>query len=171
MRKEENTEYQEKELRSLLAHWQAPASPQSLDARALASFRQLRPRTPWGRKLFTASIRVPLPVAAALTIFAVAAALWALRSPQAVTITVPQALPSTVQIVEVPVVQERVVTRTIYANRTQPRPKGVDHTASAHPDANNAPVQNNGAANLIGFKPPEEMKIRIIRKANTDEDN
>jgi hypothetical protein len=66
------------ELQRLLEEWKAPAASDSLDRRVLASYRaHVRPRPLW-RRFFTASVRVPLPVAvAALLLFAFA--LWGAR--------------------------------------------------------------------------------------------
>ena len=68
------------ELSRLLREWTAPAVPDSLDERVKALFRQRAPRQPPWRRLFTASIRVPLPVALAVLAALVVALLW--RSPE-----------------------------------------------------------------------------------------
>jgi hypothetical protein len=53
------------ELRRVLEDWAAPALPDSLDRRVRASFRELTPRRPLWQRFFTASVRIPLPVAVA----------------------------------------------------------------------------------------------------------
>jgi hypothetical protein len=50
------------ELRDLLERWDAPAAPASLERRIFGEPE----RQPWYRWLFSGSIRVPVPVAAAL---------------------------------------------------------------------------------------------------------
>jgi hypothetical protein len=66
------------ELQRLLEEWKAPSASDSLDRRILASYRaHVRPRPLW-RRFFTASVRVPLPVAIAAALVFVFA-LWGAR--------------------------------------------------------------------------------------------
>jgi hypothetical protein len=54
------------ELHRILQSWTAPVVPEGMDERILAAHRGRRAR-PWWR-FFTASVRVPLPVAVALVL-------------------------------------------------------------------------------------------------------
>ena len=54
------------ELARLLQEWSVPALPDSLDARVKALVRARAPKRPLWRRLFSISIRVPLPVALAV---------------------------------------------------------------------------------------------------------
>ncbi|HXY41075.1 MAG TPA: hypothetical protein VEQ10_15490 [Vicinamibacteria bacterium] len=68
------------ELERLLARWSAPVVPEGLDQRVLAAYRrQTRQAEPWWSRLFTASVRVPLPVAVGLVILLLVTAALALR--------------------------------------------------------------------------------------------
>ncbi len=68
------------ELERLLARWSAPAVPEGLDERVLAAYRrQARAAEPWWSRLFTASVRVPLPVAVGLLMLLIVTAALALR--------------------------------------------------------------------------------------------
>jgi hypothetical protein len=68
------------ELERLLARWSAPAVPEGLDERMLMAYRrQVRTVEPWWSRLFTASVRVPLPVAVGLLMLLLLTAALALR--------------------------------------------------------------------------------------------
>jgi hypothetical protein len=56
------------DLDGLLAHWRAPDVPRTVDDRLLASYRSHVDERPLWRRLFTATIRVPVPLAAAALI-------------------------------------------------------------------------------------------------------
>ena len=68
------------ELERLLARWSAPVVPEGMDERMLAAYRrQAGAAEPWWSRLFTASVRVPLPVAVGLLMLLVVTAALALR--------------------------------------------------------------------------------------------
>jgi uncharacterized membrane protein YdfJ with MMPL/SSD domain len=68
------------ELERLLARWSAPVVPEGMDERVLAAYRrQAGAAEPWWSRLFTATVRVPLPVAVGLLMLLVVAAALALR--------------------------------------------------------------------------------------------
>ena len=68
------------ELERLLARWSAPVVPEGMDERVLAAYRrQVRTAEPWWSRLFTASVRVPLPVAVGLLMLLIVTAALALR--------------------------------------------------------------------------------------------
>jgi len=69
-------------LSQLLTRWTPPSVPETLDERVLASYRGQVSRAPFWRRLFSTSIRVPLPVAvAALILLLLTAAAALLRTP------------------------------------------------------------------------------------------
>jgi hypothetical protein len=68
-------------LSRLLTQWTPPSVPESLDERVLASYRRQVSRAPFWRRLFTTSIRVPLPVAVAALILLLLSAAALLRNP------------------------------------------------------------------------------------------
>src|SRR5262249_9715263 len=91
----EKDELTDRELDGMLAQWKAPSAPARLKA---AVFGERR--APWWRRLWSGSIRVPVPVACALAVLMAIAAAAMMRAPRVEVRTVR---------VEVPVVQERIV--------------------------------------------------------------
>jgi hypothetical protein len=77
-------------LGGILREWQAPAVPDALDARILASYRQAAKLEPRWRRFFTMSIRVPLPVAVALAVLLFVSVLLAVRRTEVVKPAGPQ---------------------------------------------------------------------------------
>jgi hypothetical protein len=70
----------DEELEGLLRRWGAPVVPDGMDERMLAAYRrQVRAGEPWWSRLFTASVRVPLPVAIGLLMLLAVTAALALR--------------------------------------------------------------------------------------------
>ena len=76
----ERDELRDPELQSLLARWSAPVLPDGMDERMLLAYRRtVRSAEPWWQRLFTASVRVPLPVAVGLLMLFLVTAALALR--------------------------------------------------------------------------------------------
>jgi hypothetical protein len=136
------------------------------------------------KRLLTAKLPVPVPVAAVIAIVLLTSSVIALRQSKVeVNPTAPQTLSATTttpEIIEVPVIREKVVTRTVYVER---RARG---NVRAFPQATIAPrdgyslMARNSAkesgqgnlfthVNLTDFQPPDEIKIRIIKRRNTNE--
>jgi hypothetical protein len=112
----ERDELQEHELEGMLRQWRAPQMPARL---RLAVFP--KPSRPWWLRLWATSVRVPLPLACAL-VLVLALALGASLRPR------PAATPRTViktERVEVPLIQERVVTRIEFRDRKAAPPQDV----------------------------------------------
>jgi anti-sigma factor RsiW len=140
-------------------------------------------REPLWKRIFTAKLPVPVPIAAALVLALLASSVLALRpSTKEVTTAVQppvvrQALP---QVIEVPVVQEKVITRIVYvekkererneARRPNPTVQRDNPTLTAR-RAEEESVQGGlfTHANLTDFQPADEMRIRVIRRSNPDE--
>jgi len=66
-------------LSSLLQSWQEPGAPASLDARVVASYRRQPHRPPVWKRVLTATIPVPAPVAAAFAALLLASTFLAVR--------------------------------------------------------------------------------------------
>lgn len=145
--------------------------------------RARRPGAPFWKRLLTSSIRVPAPVAAAAVLLLVAVSVFALSlvarsAPEPFVLAAPDASQGEAapqfKFIEVPVVQEKIVTQTIYVPR---RNNGGDDAPTARrvPSRenlagvrrqNNAPEAATAAtprANLSGFKPAGEVNLRIIK--------
>jgi len=120
----EKDELSDRELNNLLPQWKAPDAPARLRGAVFPESRR-----PWWRRLWTASIRVPLPVACALLALLAFALGRLSRTPPPPRVVVKT------ERVEVPVVQERIVTRTVYRA----------------PDA-------------VAWRPVRELQPRILRR-------
>lgn len=180
------------ELNALLRTWDAPPQDAGARGRLLADFRaSVRPAPIWRRAL-AAQVRVPLPVAACVGLVLLGS-LYVLgaRASRSVAPSAAQTetRPAAVRVVEVPVVQERVVTRTVYvekrerggeqaASRRRPEPEELvrrDGREAATPQPQE-PAQ--GAETHAGyftrvdmndFQPAGEVKLRIVSRGGTDE--
>jgi hypothetical protein len=105
----------DQELQNLLKSWETPAPSPALKERVLERYRK-RQKWNW-RWLFSGSLRVPIPVAslAVIIMAGLAVAAFIQKTP---LLPAPPSPPRIIaRIVEVPVVQERVVTRTVYRDR------------------------------------------------------
>jgi hypothetical protein len=80
MTRDERDPERDDELHRLLARWSAPVVPEGMDERVLAAYRrQAGAGEPWWSRLFTASVRVPLPVAVGMLMLLLVTAALALR--------------------------------------------------------------------------------------------
>ena len=181
------------ELTALLRVWEAPPRDESARGRLLADFRaSVRPAPLWRRAL-TAELRIPLPVAACaaavmlLSLYALGARALTTRGASAEVQAAPEAA---VRVVEVPVVQERVVTRTVYVEKKergaapavyQRKPERealASETTTQRDDAQKderpAPERDAHAGyftrvDMNDFQPSEELKIRIVSRGGENE--
>ncbi|HEV7905421.1 MAG TPA: hypothetical protein VGO96_16390 [Pyrinomonadaceae bacterium] len=163
----------------------AAGERQTNDARA-----QRRQSAPFWKRLLTTSIRVPAPVAAAAALLLVALSMFALSlaarsAPEPVVLAAPNASQGAsapqIKFIEVPVVQEKIITQTLYVPHRNSRNDGGDATASrrALTRENLAGVSRQNArapeaeatprANLSGFKPAGEVNLRIIKGSDARE--
>ena len=116
------------------------------------------------RLCVTTSIRVPLPVALAIIITCVGLALFAFRRAEQPSAQAPFLvhLP-----VEVPVVQEKVVTRVVYRDRrsaSRSSRRAVNNTQTESTFARSRkPAVEEIPVSLTGFKPTEEVKLTVIK--------
>jgi hypothetical protein len=80
MTRDERDPERDEELSRLLRRWSAPVVPDGIDERMLAAYRrQTGTGEPWWSRLFTASVRVPLPVAVGVLMLLIVTAALALR--------------------------------------------------------------------------------------------
>lgn len=176
------------ELSAMLRKWNAPQpETQAARARLLKDFRAVVARPPLWRRAMTASIRVPLPIAACAlvamlaSLAAVAARTFAPLNAQ----TTPRALSTApvVRVVEVPVVHEKVVTRVVYMEKRE----SIESLGAPASVSNEGEVVTIGAraakptlgprdavepasfvtrVDMDDFQPADEVKIRVIKKGN-----
>ena len=145
-------------------------------------------RVPFWRRLLTTSIRVPAPLAAAGVLLLVAVSVFALSlvarsAPEPVVLAAPDssqgAAAPQIKFIEVPIVEEKIVTQTIYVPRrnnsgeaiTARRPSARENLAGAGRQNSTAPEAAAAAprANLSGFKPAGEVNLRIIKGSDARE--
>jgi anti-sigma factor RsiW len=81
MTRDERDPERDDERSRLLERWSAPVVPEGMDERVLAAYRRQTGgrREPWWSRLFTASVRVPLPVAVGVLMLLIVTAALALR--------------------------------------------------------------------------------------------
>jgi hypothetical protein len=98
----------DEDLEGLLRRWGAPVVPDGMDERVLAAYRrQVGTAEPWWSRLFTATVRVPLPVAVGLLMLLAVTAALALRPvspPPTAGTSGPSAPVQAVRVVDPPVV-------------------------------------------------------------------
>ena len=156
-----------------------------LHAPVVAETEKNSSRAFFWHRLWAAKLRIPVPVAAALLIaFVMSSALALMRAPGApeTNAALPTPTASSIRIIEVPVVREKIVTRTVYvekkrttpARESQPGMPAIAQTGETNDPAlvHSKPEEETGfftRANLKGFQPADEMKIRVIKRNNTDE--
>ena len=118
-------------------------------------------------RFFRLTVPVPAPAALALVVaFAVLIplAIRAARQPTAQT-------PSVVRVpVEVPVIQEKIVTRVVYRERRPRVQTSKRITGAAKVDDTFAKSQKPASAEILsGFKPTDEVKLTVIKGGSTNE--
>jgi hypothetical protein len=134
--------------------------------------------TPFWKRLFTSSIPVPVPLAAAAAIVLLISAFIVLRKSVPVITQSAQSASQattreTIKYVEVPVIKERIVTRTVYVERGG-RNAAKNQSESSQPPNNSVAKSNAGpkrspGVSLEGFQPADEVKLRIIKGSYPDE--
>lgn len=134
-------------------------------------------RVPFWKRLLTTSIRVPAPFAATAMLLLVASSILAISllarpAPEPVALSAPNVSESNapqIKFIEVPVVQEKIVTQIIYVPRRPTngddsrRPSARENLAGVNAPKAVSPDATPTRANLSGFKPAGEMNLRIIK--------
>jgi len=133
---ENDEELSDRELDSILPEWKSPIAPQHLRA---ALFPEA-PASSW-RRLWSISIRVPFPVACCLAIV-LALVVWRWGTPPPPRVVIQH------DRVEVPVVKQEVVTRTVYRDRIVHAPPAASKSSASE------------------LQPVVELRPRIIRRQN-----
>ncbi|HKC65654.1 MAG TPA: hypothetical protein VKB86_18575 [Pyrinomonadaceae bacterium] len=135
---------------------------------------------PFWRRLLTFKLPVPVPVAALIVIALLTLSALALRNrTTAPNLTIAaQPLHETqtpAQVIEVPVYREKVVTHTVYVERkvqekNASRSKPSDLERVAQPLTANKKKEDElfMRANLTDFQPPDQMRIRVIKRSKDD---
>ena len=109
----------------------------------------------WLMRMFRTSVPVPVPVGLALVLLLGVALFFATRA----ATQKQREAPLVVRVpVEVPVIQERLVTRTIYRDRY--RLVALRKTDKVNDQSTLARTQT---PSLVGFKPLEEIKLTVIK--------
>jgi hypothetical protein len=98
------------------------------------------------------TVRVPLPLALAAIITCLALGVFAIRRPEQPVAQPPLLVHVPV---EVPVVQEKVVTRVVYRDRRS----SIKNSRRTINDA----ATESTFASLNGFKPTDEIKLTVIK--------
>lgn len=123
-----------------------------------------------GRKLATTSVKVPVPVALALMLlFVISVVVLRFRGP--VNTTPSNQLTSVeTRMIQIPVIQEKVVTRVVYVEKKTSRSRGASKQLDR--EELNAPnrlaragsdASVKTAMSLAGFKPTDQVKLTIIK--------
>lgn len=134
------------------------------------------------RKLATTSVRVPVPVALALMLlFGISVLARRARGTGGpgvpVTATPSDQLTSVeTRMIQIPVIQERVVTRAVYVEKKGKRSRGFsnqldrDELNAANRLARaGSDTSGKTAMSLAGFKPTDQVKLTIIKGSYQDE--
>lgn len=122
------------------------------------------------RTILMTSVRVPVPAALGL-IFLFGASFFLARAHNQVNAG-PAAPVASVEAktIQVPVIQERVVTRVVYVAKKSDRSRGGGLERKGFPVA---PAGSDPAAttamSLAGFKPTDEVKLTVIRVSEKDQ--
>lgn len=137
-------------------------------------------RRPWQSlwRMATASVSIPVPLVATmlLLLFGVGTSLaWTLMK-KANPGSGPQAPTVITKTVTVPVVQEKIVTRVVYRERNSNRQpaRGTQFDFSEQQYGASLSQANGDAAekapiSLVGFKPTEQVKLKVMKGNYRDE--
>jgi len=126
----------------------------------------------------TSSVRIPVPVAAAvLMVFAAAITTFSLRTNTKVIEVTASPSPSIVtEVVRIPVPEEKLITRVVYFEKTRfrNRPRmplnGFDpRSVATDQSQSTSDSTQKTSMSLVGFKPTEQVKIHVLKGSYRDE--
>ena len=124
------------------------------------------------RKLFGASVRIPLPVAAVLVLSIGLSLVLLIKVRGQSKQESPAPAIAAVKTIEVPIIRERVVTRVVYvASSRRVGPAQSERTGKRGSLGERLTEEsaNRRAANLSGFRPTDQVKLTIIKGSYRDE--
>ena len=122
------------------------------------------------RTMTTASVRVPVPAALAVLLLFGAFFLVMRSLAQTKTSSVTPVVFAEPKTVEVPVIQQKVITRVVYLEKKVRRSgKGANQSATPVGDNSGSNAATRTALNLTGFKPTDEVKLTIIKGGNKNQ--
>jgi hypothetical protein len=130
------------------------------------------------RNVATMSLRVPVPLVATAVVLLLGVSTLLIWQTQRQIVVPPGPSTSVItKTLEVPVIKEKVVTRVVYVEKNRNRSRGVSDQlngaqapnaaiglAQVAPDASVAP-----SLSLIGFKPTEQVKLKVMKGSYRDE--
>jgi hypothetical protein len=170
------------ELKTRLSSWDVPDTPRALDQRVLASYRAVQAaRPPLWRRALTSSVPVPLPIAGLAVVALIVASIMLALRPARITLESPPVAPplAATRVVEVPVTQERIVTRTVFVEKKErlirkkeQRGAIAARGVNAGDDSASRAKEQTGyftRVNMTEFQPANEMKIKVIKGNRSDE--
>ncbi len=109
------------------------------------------------------AVRIPVPLVAAVVLAFAVLALFATRkttNPAPIVVHVP---------VEVPVIQEKTVTRVVYRNRRSPARSSNRMGSKSESTFARSQKPADMPASLVGFKPTDEVKLTVIKGGSPNE--
>jgi anti-sigma factor RsiW len=136
---------------------------------------------PFWKRLFWLRLHIPAPVAAMFVISLLTLSVLAFRSstrPLAQTPAPepPAAAQLSPRVIEVPVIREKVITRTVYVEKMRRDLNGDrGQLAKSRSSVPSVPEKDDGPdriftrASLTDFQPPDEMRIRVIKRSKSYE--
>jgi hypothetical protein len=145
-----------KNFKDLLKEWQAPDLPPEVDERVEATFARLGRK---GMSRWTGPVRLPMPLLAFLLVLQLVSAGVIVR---VLLHSEQPAMPAPERVVEVPVIQERVVTRLVYVPLSDSDPTGRRALYST-------PENETQPMDLTGFQPVSKFHIQVIKGENRNE--
>jgi hypothetical protein len=173
----------EREMKELLDAWDAPRPSRALDEGVMAAYRARFQKPSFWRRVFAAEIRLPVPAAAAFALLCCGLGWLALG--KSTTAFPPRPMPAVeTKVIEVPVVQEKIVTRTVYVARREPTARrgasalvaGSQNNQQEQPASPAISLGSQVAGdsaytsvNLAGFQPVDEIKATVIKGRNNNE--
>ena len=159
MQNEKHSSSEKPDLSELLKSWEVPETPHSLNRRVLADYRQHVNRVPFWKKIFTSSVRIPMPLVlaqAALLLVAGAFLLSSFTNQKPANAPVVVAEIPTPKIIEVPVVQEKIVTKIVYVT---PKSKMQIKFIPAPPTHTEEVIVNAEVASQVPVATPEVNRL------------
>ncbi|HSS22796.1 MAG TPA: hypothetical protein VLL54_22170 [Pyrinomonadaceae bacterium] len=134
----------------------------------------LRAWSAW--KTFAASsIRLPAPVALAALLLLALPFVALLKTARATTVPAKEQAVVQIQKVEVPVMQEKIVTRVVYVEKKSDKllRRGSTNSEANSDLPNSVATVRSGSArkalDLVGFKPTDQVQLKIIKGSYPNE--